>query len=336
MDILSFSYQQAPFPEWLQGAAHFLGQEINHYTLQLPAVAGTGYIKALPIQPGLSFALGNFCFNTDARLHVNGNNENGYILYFRKLEINEMYTFKMGDAHVESNNPQEHYETAFMVSSATDHIIEFKKGTFVQSLVVYMEEEWVKKYIDKTSRCKLEEYVSAGMSNYNKEVLSAKQKRILTTMLREDLKLPLTQLFLQSRALRMLEYFLHSVLTRTDKDLPVFISETDLIKLAQVEKRLLANYKEEFPSIEEMAKLALMSETKLKKLFKRVFGMGLYEYYQKNRMHKAKDMLLSGKFKISEIGITLGYSNLSNFSAAFKKEFGFLPSEYKNQAAQRA
>ena len=47
-------------------------------------------------------------------------------------------------------------------------------------------------------------------------------------------------------------------------------------------------------------------------------------------MHRVKDLLLSGKYKISELGNMLGYMNLSNFSSAFKKEFGFLPSEYKN------
>jgi len=72
-----------------------------------------------------------------------------------------------------------------------------------------------------------------------------------------------------------------------------------------------------------------MSESKLKKLFKQSFGMGLYEYYQKNRMHISKELILSGKYSISEIGTKLGYQNLGNFSTAFKKEFNCLPSQVK-------
>jgi AraC-like DNA-binding protein len=71
----------------------------------------------------------------------------------------------------------------------------------------------------------------------------------------------------------------------------------------------------------------LMSESKLKKLFKQSYAMGMYEYFQKNRMHKAKDLILLQKHTVSEVGSMLGYQNLSNFSAAFKKEFGCLPSE---------
>lgn len=70
-----------------------------------------------------------------------------------------------------------------------------------------------------------------------------------------------------------------------------------------------------------------MSESKLKKLFKVSFGMGLYEYFQKNRMHRAKEHILSGKYSITEVGMRLGYQNISNFSAAFRKEFQCLPSE---------
>jgi len=204
------------------------------------------------------------------------------------------------------------------------------------SLVIYMEEEWLNNNIDAASREKLQDYVANGINNYNKEVLSAKHKRIIETMLREDLQLPLSNMFLQTRAYRLTESFLNNILTRSDKETTHSVTETDMNKLINVEKILVEQCMNEFLSVEELAKIALMSETKLKKLFKQVYGMGLYEYYQKNRMHQAKELLLSGKYKISEIGVKLGYSNLSNFSVAFKKEFGCLPSEYKSTIEIRA
>lgn len=327
MNTFVFSYQQTAFDVWLNGAATFLGMQTVNNTLTIPGQVGKGCVKAMTIQPGLSFALGNFNFNTDAHLQVTDNGKNGYLLYFRKLEICDKYVFN--DGKIKKETAEENFETAFLVSSRMNHALEFKKGTHVKSLAIYIEEEWVNDNVDAASKKKLEEYVSCGLCNYNREILSAKHKKILETMAREDLYLPLNNLFLQSRALRMLEYFLNAVLTRSGNDIPVFITEGDLKKLIQVENRLTNNYLSVFSSIEELAKLALMSETKLKKLFKQVFKMGLYEYYQKNRMHQARQMLMSGKHKISGIGIMLGYSNLSNFSAAFKKEFGYLPSECK-------
>ena len=55
--------------------------------------------------------------------------------------------------------------------------------------------------------------------------------------------------------------------------------------------------------------------------------MKLYEYYNRNRLEKAKDLLQSGKYSVKEVGMDIGFSNLSNFAKAFKKEFGILPNE---------
>ena len=73
--------------------------------------------------------------------------------------------------------------------------------------------------------------------------------------------------------------------------------------------------------------MAMMSSTKLKSKFKTVYGMKLYEFYNRNRLEKAKEMLLSGSYSVKEAGLEIGFSNLSNFAKAFKKEFGVLPKE---------
>jgi AraC-like DNA-binding protein len=70
-----------------------------------------------------------------------------------------------------------------------------------------------------------------------------------------------------------------------------------------------------------------ISESKLKKDFKLIYGLPVYEYFQKIRMQTAKDKLLSGDHSVKEVAMELGYSNLSNFTIAFKKEFGLLPSK---------
>jgi AraC-like DNA-binding protein len=106
-------------------------------------------------------------------------------------------------------------------------------------------------------------------------------------------------------------------------------SQKDFHSLITIEHQLLNNYGSEFPSIENLAKAAYMSESKLKKLFKQAYGMAIYQYYQKNRMHKAKELLVSKKYTITQVGAMLGYQNMSNFSVAFKKEFNVLPSEYQ-------
>ena len=46
-------------------------------------------------------------------------------------------------------------------------------------------------------------------------------------------------------------------------------------------------------------------------------------------MHVAKEVLETQRYSIKQIAQEMGYSNLSNFTIAFKKEFGILPSELR-------
>jgi AraC-like DNA-binding protein len=107
------------------------------------------------------------------------------------------------------------------------------------------------------------------------------------------------------------------------------ISKHDVRQLMQVEAILIGDIHNRPPTIDQLAHEAAMSSAKLKKLFKEVYGSSIYAYYQKQRMAVARDMLLSGDFSVKEVGLQVGYTNLSNFAAAFRKEFQILPSEIR-------
>ena len=62
----------------------------------------------------------------------------------------------------------------------------------------------------------------------------------------------------------------------------------------------------------------------LSKLFKKVMGKTLFEYYQQRKMKTAKTLILEKKKKISEIAEMFGY-NLYSFSKAFKAMYGISP-----------
>jgi AraC-like DNA-binding protein len=54
-------------------------------------------------------------------------------------------------------------------------------------------------------------------------------------------------------------------------------------------------------------------------------AMDLVAYAGDERMQKARTLLLETSMSISDISIRSGYKNLSNFSAAFKRKFGYPP-----------
>lgn len=77
------------------------------------------------------------------------------------------------------------------------------------------------------------------------------------------------------------------------------------------------------PTIAELSRTVGLNQCKLKKGFKSLFGTSIYAHFQKERMHKAMQLLKSNN--VTETAMVLGYSNVSHFSTAFRKQFGVLP-----------
>jgi AraC-like DNA-binding protein len=105
----------------------------------------------------------------------------------------------------------------------------------------------------------------------------------------------------------------------------VKISKEEISRLMNVRKYLDIDLAT--PTFTSLTKIALMSSTSLKTKFKKMYGTTVFEYFQSMRMQRARILLLTHKYSVKQIGHQLGYSNLSNFTIAFKKEFNQLPRE---------
>jgi len=77
-----------------------------------------------------------------------------------------------------------------------------------------------------------------------------------------------------------------------------------------------------------LALLANMSPSKLKRLFKQIFGNSIFSYYQEFRMKEATRLLKEEKLSVSDVGYRLGFTNLSHFSRVFQEHIGMKPKQY--------
>ncbi|PKV51658.1 AraC-like DNA-binding protein [Aquimarina sp. MAR_2010_214] len=82
-------------------------------------------------------------------------------------------------------------------------------------------------------------------------------------------------------------------------------------------------------SLEEIAFLCNMSLSTFKRHFIKEYKVSPGKWLRDKRLLKAKELLEDGTLKSSDIYLDLGYSNLSNFSSAFKTKFGMSPSEVR-------
>ena len=71
-----------------------------------------------------------------------------------------------------------------------------------------------------------------------------------------------------------------------------------------------------------------MSYSAFTKKIKAVTGLTANEFVRKTKMRHVEQMMLSGKYNISEIAELTGYNSMAYFREAFKEEFGVLPSKF--------
>ena len=105
------------------------------------------------------------------------------------------------------------------------------------------------------------------------------------------------------------------------------IHKTDVEKLFLIKESILRNIAQP-PSLPALAKLSGLSETKMKELFRQVFGNSIYNYYQTARMEEAAYLLKHKRYSVSEAGYQLGFSNLSHFTRLFERHHQQKPKKF--------
>lgn len=158
--------------------------------------------------------------------------------------------------------------------------------------------------------------------------IDADSRSILNEIHRDFFDHPLRKTFLENRIMLLLEKFLSDFIFKMPHNpKSMALRDEEINRLIIAESMLLKDYSVHPPTIELLSKTCAMSPTKFKNDFKMLYGLPVFEYFQKNRMAYARSLLTNDKYTIKEVGIMSGYVNLGHFAAAFKKEFGVLPSE---------
>lgn len=106
-------------------------------------------------------------------------------------------------------------------------------------------------------------------------------------------------------------------------------SRNDVKLQQQLHDLILQHLDRPLPSIPQLAKQLGTNTFTLKDGFKHYFSMGIYQFYNQERLAKAKLMLLETELPLPNIAEACGFSSASTFSKAFKKKYGRAPLPFK-------
>lgn len=85
-------------------------------------------------------------------------------------------------------------------------------------------------------------------------------------------------------------------------------------------------------TVEQLCKTTGLNRNKLHFGFKRLFGMSVHEYYTNRRLQLALELLRTTTLPIGDIAFRIGYSEPTNFTAAFRKRFMVTPNQARKSS----
>ena len=316
-----YSFQLENFEKWISGLALQLNTNLNDRTLTLPAQLGSGAIYARNINPHLSYAVMNFKLESDLELNREPGLP-GFVISFNLVEVQKELLVGHRQHLVTDKRP---YRNDIFLSDAQDSAyIRMSAGSNVKRLLIFCSHDLARQFLPKELYEKLATFARENSMSEHPLFINLSHR----TMLKELFELksgdPLASIRMLSGIMHLMEKFLYSFVRQEQAALPRTVKKNDLESMQHVEQ-ILSGKLEGFPSLESLAQEVFMSTSKLKNLFKQVYGHTLYDYYNKSRLQRAKDLLITGQCSIKQAGSEIGFSNLSHFAKAFRKEFGILP-----------
>ncbi|MDQ6889851.1 MAG: AraC family transcriptional regulator [Bacteroidota bacterium] len=288
-----------------------------------------GFARSFKFQSGIECLVSDFNLKDDFNLH-----KIPLLRQFFILRIDEVYNASQATVIVDSKFisrlNSKIYSFVFL-SSIEEFTFIAPKNSRVRTLEIWIPRAWLYKKLNIPD---VAEMVSLYKNNKDKkneiDFITPEFIRKFPGTIGLARKQNTDQATFENRVKIMLDEFISNLSSRLhelENDKKIKIVNDEITRLLDVRDCLLKDLSTP-PDFSSLRKIAAMSGTTLKTKFKKMYGTTMYEYYQQMRMEKARILLLSFQFSVGDVGHQVGYINLSNFSIAFKKNFGYLPHKF--------
>lgn len=325
--MFQFDFDHTNFEELTDDLAASLNSRVVNNRIALPESYASGFFRFVILPNGLHVNIADLVFNQYCLINRRKTREQFYILRFHDLTIPDTLEIRVGGERLKET--QTSRPIAYLSNTLTEWSYFTAPGTVYKGINILFSSDGLAKELGVTELDDvLSTYLALEVENINREPLDSEYRRLMQEIMEVEDDNPLRLAVIQNRVMLMIErFFLRLYDRRKGHYIHPPLSKADISRVMQVEATLTKDVFEPAPTINQLARMVSISESKLKKDFKLIYGLPVYEYFQKVRMQAAKDKLLDGNHSVKEVAMELGYSNLSNFTIAFKKEFGLLPSK---------
>ncbi|PIF70698.1 AraC-like DNA-binding protein [Flavobacterium sp. 2] len=313
--------------DWVEPFALGFEGRVEGNFIIVPDHIHTGNRYVLDLGIGISVLYVDVVYNSEIHLRQENKTDDFVGLYYNLTE---------GEAVVQSDdvsNPigRWNYNLAILDSTLhSDYIV--KEGSKTFAVCIFIKKDLIKEYFQDNPSLKehADEILNPELNTIVKFTrMSNDSYNLLTNLRNHEVGGTVFDLYLRGTVQNLLAEYIEKM---TYEELVIDkINEYDLTHIIKSQSYLVENLNQLFPSIEFLAQQANMSDSKYKKLFKKITGMTPNSFFLNNKLVEAKRLLQERQLNIAEVSDRLNFTNSSYFAAKFREFFGMSPKDFVKQ-----
>jgi len=300
--------------------AQAIGAMVKGRFMYIPENKGGGYLTGFSWGNEIRMMLRNYYLNEEILL--DRTNELGEGQDFIIFQLNGVFTSPVGQE--EQVSPEE--TNVFICTQAVSSLLTMPSNTFFRSITIAVSRQYLWQRFKHILHPVVVSIMEAKENFAFDTDISPEMVKVANEILDQSLPKELESHYCKLKCEELLCHIFSLLMQR--EAIPITGVHINDIKAVYAIKLILQSSLQNTPNIGYLAKKASMSEPKLRKLFKQIFGKGVFEYYQSVRMQEAARLLKEKRLTVSEVGYQLGFTNLSHFSRVFEQHIGMKPKKY--------
>jgi AraC-like DNA-binding protein len=302
-------------PNVLKKLAHLLGTDVKNRRLEIPEKFGKGYCSEFVFNEHIRMLIMNYELNENLVI------ENPYINTPARMIL-----FKFQNIFPKTKTAKSIPSVLITTTSInTDAVIPIHTNT--ATINIEVDATYLNELFDSSEKSAvLQSLLKNTQPLLFEQMMYPSLEKIVDEIVSEAVDETFKLFFLRVKAEELICRLLMELEKRDEKHL-YDLNIHDIQTLYKVKEQMLEHL-ETPPVIKDLAVAASMSPSKLKRLFKQIFGNSIFNYYQEFRMKEAALLLKDEKLSVSDVGYQLGFTNLSHFSKVFNEHIGMKPKQY--------
>lgn len=305
----------------------------NEYSVSLPEDLGSGHVKAINFDNGISVVEADMLLNKSFRIRFKKDKINPLVLLF-----NTESSIIHSNSATEKTNIIERFETLMFSNDMKDYnTLILSKGNPTSFIKIYINrkefEEKLQEFVDNMSadlESLFRDVNGVNLFTY-KSHYSLDISEALDTIKNCDDEGLVRSLFIEAKTYEILT--LHFKQYTDDHNTP---EKRQILRRSTIEKiehaaTLIKNDLATNYSVNQLAKRVGLNQNTLQTGFQHLFNSSVSHYIRNKRIAKAKELIETTDLNITEITYSVGINSRSYFSKLFKEKYKVTPKEYLKQ-----